>query len=607
MSPQLAVKARLTFLDWALYFAKLSKRTSTQPGCLLAAGDNLEQTEDEEDDVETRVVTITRPCQQRGKGASRAKSSAGKGKAPVQIKQEPADEEEVQREGDQESVWATETEQEGSDNQENINPQQPETGTRRGRPKGSKTRRGKRSDIGRKSKQSRKSERHLTENRGARNEIVAQSNRNRRDDEETRQEEQALDTARRQQRRDSTQFVDRENQNQMERRSRRPRSHLEARRVDHEHFRETVHFDSIAQPSDVGRQETECPHCHALLFPAETSGNRQTPCCGSGKITLPIYQDPPEPLKSLYDRSHPKSEEFLRHARAYNDCFAMASMASEQVRYDRPPFVFKVHGRMAERVGRAMLPRQGQAPRYMQLYFVGPGQHEQADERMRQFEHLDQELVMDLQEMLHQHNPYVRRLKFLMELPDVEQGKVVIHSARKRPAGSHQRQYNAPATQEVAAIIGESEEPLSKQDLVLHLRQPDERGRLVQFTPVTHVSYDALHYTLIHARGEDGFDLGQTEQQERDKVSTQAFYRYQMQIRRGKTNHLVKGRFLSQQLATDVYARVTKRRFDWARKHQRELRAEKYVVVVDGTRRDAGLHELGAKVILPPTIVGSPR
>ncbi len=110
-------------------------------------------------------------------------------------------------------------------------------------------------NLSKKLRSARNSARHLDANKQERNVTVAEVQRDRRQDEETRQEEQALDTSRRQdRRRQSALYVEHENQDRMERRSRCPKSHLEVHHVDHKHFCEASHFDSISQPSDVGRQ-----------------------------------------------------------------------------------------------------------------------------------------------------------------------------------------------------------------------------------------------------------------------------------------------------------------------------------------------------------------
>lgn len=76
--------------------------------------------------------------------------------------------------------------------------------------------------------------------------------------------------------------------------------------------------------------------------------------------------------------------------------------------------------------------------------------------------------------------------------------KVVIR-ADKRPAGTHERQFNAPTIDEVAVVIvGEN---LESRDIVLTRRDSGQLQRISE----THRSYDALQYPLMFWQGDDGY------------------------------------------------------------------------------------------------------
>lgn len=100
-----------------------------------------------------------------------------------------------------------------------------------------------------------------------------------------------------------------------------------------------------------GKRDRECPHCSALLWPAELG--RTTICCCGGRVQLAPRQPPPEPLLSLYQGDTPESRHFLHNIRAYNCAFQLASSA---VHVDegivgqgtRP---FRVGGNMAHMMG----------------------------------------------------------------------------------------------------------------------------------------------------------------------------------------------------------------------------------------------------------------
>jgi hypothetical protein len=58
---------------------------------------------------------------------------------------------------------------------------------------------------------------------------------------------------------------------------------------------------------DVGDMDVKCPWCGALHWMNEklSHSSRTNPifglCCDSGKVVLPVLQDPPRPLKALLE------------------------------------------------------------------------------------------------------------------------------------------------------------------------------------------------------------------------------------------------------------------------------------------------------------------
>ena len=73
-----------------------------------------------------------------------------------------------------------------------------------------------------------------------------------------------------------------------------------------------------------------------------------------------------------------------------------------------------------------------------------------------------------LQDMLHQHNPFVRDFKTICELdPKTIVDKKLVLTADGRPASAHKRKYNIPEVSEVALLdISETLHPL---DIVVNV------------------------------------------------------------------------------------------------------------------------------------------
>lgn len=102
--------------------------------------------------------------------------------------------------------------------------------------------------------------------------------------------------------------------------------------------------------------------------------------------------------------------------------------------------------------------------------------------------------------MLHEHNELIKLFTTSLEHMPSDDHSIVI-KADKRPAGTHERQYNAPTVREISiVVVGES---LESRDIVIKRRT----GNALQRISETHRSYDALQYPLMFCRGEDGYHL----------------------------------------------------------------------------------------------------
>ncbi|KAJ3924389.1 MAG: hypothetical protein NXY57DRAFT_878344, partial [Lentinula lateritia] len=82
----------------------------------------------------------------------------------------------------------------------------------------------------------------------------------------------------------------------------------------------------------LGQMNVECPNCHALHWAAErlTKSSATKPifgtCCKSGKLSLPMLQNPPQELQNLFDGTDFESKHFLDNIRSYNSAFAFVSL-----------------------------------------------------------------------------------------------------------------------------------------------------------------------------------------------------------------------------------------------------------------------------------------
>ena len=193
----------------------------------------------------------------------------------------------------------------------------------------------------------------------------------------------------------------------------------------------------------------------------------------------------------------------MRHLKAMNSLCALASIGVKESRVPGYNPTYKIEGVMHHRIG-SVRPRPGHKPKYMQVYFVHPGdpareladrlaqfarphvlqpdvqaQHQSAEvprivpeeeevqgpeiqelplpqqimrasalEANRKF----QEYLKTFQDLLHRVNPYLAFVKAAMDLPtERDIGIVLNHSKEKRAVGVHERNWNFPTADEVLA------------------------------------------------------------------------------------------------------------------------------------------------------------
>ena len=343
-----------------------------------------------------------------------------------------------------------------------------------------------------------------------------------------------------------------------------------------------------------------CKHCSAFKWKDEHPGM----CCSNGKVKLETLQHPPEPLDHLLQGVSQTSKRFLANIRKYNSCFQMTSFgASKEIREQGFMPTFKVQGQIYHRAG-SLLPAEGE-PQFLHIYFMGD-QAREVQQRCANIPDLQQNVVLELQELLHANNAYLHIFKTALERMPTDEYKVVIR-ADKAPRHEHQRRFNVPTFDEVAIVMVGNE--FDRRDIVLQ-----KRNNLLQRVAETHRSYDALQYPLMFWQGEDGYSFGipQTNPDTGNnvlgkKVTAMDFYAYRIMIRSGEDNHLLKFRQLFHQFIVDMYAKIESERLLYIRLNQKKLRVEDYIHLRDAIANDANPNDLGKMVILPATFTGSPR
>ncbi|XP_050326830.1 uncharacterized protein LOC126757177 isoform X1 [Bactrocera neohumeralis] len=224
-----------------------------------------------------------------------------------------------------------------------------------------------------------------------------------------------------------------------------------------------------------------CQYCNALKFPLEPSGL----CCANGKIKLPQLTTPPEPLNSLLLGHEPLSKHFLPNIQKYNSVFQMTAFGVNIIEERGFNPTFKIQGQIHHRAG-ALLPSVNGEYKYLQIYFLGNSETE-INQRCGINRATRREIIVQLQQLLHEHNLLIQLFKIALEMKPTDDHKIVIR-ADKRPAGEHERRFNAPVLNEVAiVVVGEN---MDSRDIVIQRRVGGNLQRISE----THRSYDALQY-----------------------------------------------------------------------------------------------------------------
>lgn len=282
--------------------------------------------------------------------------------------------------------------------------------------------------------------------------------------------------------------------------------------------------------ANIGGMTVRCSHCDAVKFHGETPGM----CCANGKVRLPAFQSPPDPLHSFIFGTSPTSKHFLSHIQQYNAAFQMTSFGATKIVRDNFMPTFKVNtscgisyekcdmssnffdvyhnsdptsnyisqllqiqGQIYHQAG-SLLPYPDADHQFLQIYFIGDANRE-LDRRCTIAARTRRQIVSELQTFLHQYNELIRLFKTALDRMPSDDHRIVIR-ADKTPFGEHERRFNAPTIDEVAIVIVGDQ--FQSRDIVLH-RRNEELRRVSEL----HRSYDALQYPLLHWKGDDGYHI----------------------------------------------------------------------------------------------------
>ena len=309
-------------------------------------------------------------------------------------------------------------------------------------------------------------------------------------------------------------------------------------------------------------------------------------------MVVPAIPEPPKDLEILYSK-----KKFTDNLRAYNNILAMTSIGCNTPGEMQGPN-FKILGKLYHQLG-SLIPSEGEDPKFLQLYFYDTD--EAQARRLKIMPKLDENILKELTQIIEENNNYIKSFKTALEFlkDDSELSLVLVADKSKIPVGEHSRRFNLPQGSEVAAIMpGEGEGEL---EVIIR----DKDNKLARISRI-HRSYDPLSYIVFDPYGTDGFKIGLKRVKNPSRnISISDFYSYRIQVRPG-FNTLLRSKRCLQQYLVDQGSKIEGMRMKWVNDHQKTIKAEKYSGLIDAAAV-GDLAQVGRRIILPPSITGSPR
>ncbi|XP_065215463.1 uncharacterized protein LOC135842058 [Planococcus citri] len=356
---------------------------------------------------------------------------------------------------------------------------------------------------------------------------------------------------------------------------------------------------------NIGKLNILCPYCGAKHFKGENFKN----CCHNGKIDANVCPDirVPDFLKTLITTDNALQKHYLDFIRQYNNAFAFASIAvNRQIFSGKGPFIFKVQGQLYHYVGPLHSSNdEGVAPSFAALFMLDMNT---AHEYRSNNENLNRELLLLLETNLRSINPYCELFHTMREVEqqfDVSDYKLLFTTEN---TFNDVRRYASATSDEIAAAFVTDADgcPSPQFDFFIYSKK---QSFAIHRIPHLNPHVDPLSYPLLFPYGDPGWKPGMSHNMifasDKRVVTTQLqFYCYRFAIR-DKFSLLHSSGKLFQQYVVDAYVKVEGSRLAFIRSHQKELRSEKYNVLMDFAITTTNV--LGIPVILPSTFLGSPR
>ena len=370
--------------------------------------------------------------------------------------------------------------------------------------------------------------------------------------------------------------------------------------------------ESYPRRSYYGIATNVCKYCGAIFWFEERIRHQRyrdkntiyTQCCKEGKIKIPPFKEPPEPLSTLlkYNGDN-KSKHFLDKIRQYNSLFSFTSMGGnidKCINQGDGPYVFRINGQIHHRIG-SLLPQPNNIPKFVELYIFDT--QNEINNRLQAITHeessdtsLDLCIIEELRNMLDKYNPLVKKFRKARDL--LEQYNGIDVTVRIIGAGKDDPiQYEMPSADELAMlIVGDYSIENYKHDIKISIYHP---------------AYMALQYPLLFPYGERGYQINiyyNNDNGKQKRLTMHDYFKYQIHYRPNMPNpYLCYGR-LSKQIVVDARACEDEDRLLFIARNQSKLRVEYLQGITDAIEKGVQKgEEIGKRVFLPCSHIGSRR
>ena len=205
-------------------------------------------------------------------------------------------------------------------------------------------------------------------------------------------------------------------------------------------------------------------------------------------------------------------------------------------------------------------------------------------------------------EFLNENNPFSRIYSSYGNL--MEENNFSIKISEKTVG----HQYRVPTEAEVAIVVpglillNVDADGIGPVNRVISVRKSDNSlFRISEFNG----AFDPLHFPLLFPYGDYGFFYELTMTNGKN-LSVCDFYRYSL-MDRGRTNLILMGGPLLHEFLVHQGIKMETARLNYLRSHQSALRTDLYKGYTDAMFAGNSLNDIGSRVILPSSFMGSPR